>query len=76
MIDIKERSEMFAMANRKYILVVMYGDPNTHAPLKTSFGLFDSNEQAQEFSDNMYEGSNHICEIIPITELSDVFDTK
>ena len=64
------------MDKPKYILVVMYGDPNTHAPLKTSFGLFDSNEQAQEFSNSMYEGSNHICEIIPINELSDVFDKK
>ncbi len=51
-----------------YILVVQYGDPNSNEALKTSFGIFDSREKADDFRENHYVGSNFICEIVPLND--------
>ena len=53
----------------KYIIVIEYGDPNTNEALKTSFGLFDSREEADEFRIATYEDTNHICTILPINKI-------
>ena len=49
-----------------YIVHVTVGDPNSHLPLTTSFGMFESLEQAQGFIDTTYEDTPHICEVVPL----------
>ena len=53
----------------KYITLVEYGDPNSHQPLVTSFGLFDSYEEADEFRIDTYQDGNFIINIYPISLL-------
>ena len=56
------------MSKPKYILVVQYGDPNSNEALKTSFGIFDSREEADDFRETVYTETNHICDIIPLND--------
>ena len=55
----------FLKLRPKYILVVQYGDPNSNEALKTSFGTFDSKEEADAFREANYTETNHISNIIP-----------
>ena len=50
-------------------MLVEYGDPNSHQPLVTSFGLFDSYEEADEFRIDTYQDGNFIINIYPISLL-------
>lgn len=64
-----------------YIIVAEYGDPNTNLSLKSSFGAFDSKEDAQEFIDEIFKGTNHIVTILPYNDatkcfMSQTFDNK
>jgi hypothetical protein len=59
----------------KWILVVQYGDPNSHEPLTTSFGLFDTPEEANRFRKETYKDSNFIINIYPINLLSKESDS-
>ena len=52
----------------KYIMVVEYGDPNTNEALKTSFGLFDDKDEAEQFRVDHYTDTNHVCTILPINK--------
>ena len=52
----------------QWIVVVKYGDPNTHKALKTSMGVFESHEQAEYWANKFYEGTNFICDIIPLND--------
>ena len=54
------------MSKPKYIVVVEYGDPNTNEALKTSLGIFNNREEADEFRIDTYVDSNHICTILPL----------
>ena len=58
----------FLKLRPKYILVVQYGDPNSNEALKTSFGTFDSKEEADAFREANYTETNHICTIIPLND--------
>jgi len=58
----------FLKLRPKYILVVQYGDPNSNEALKTSFGIFDSREEADDFRETVYTETNHICDIIPLND--------
>ena len=58
----------FLKLRPQYILVVQYGDPNTNEALKTSFGIFDSREEADDFRETVYTETNHICDIIPLND--------
>ena len=49
-----------------YIVNVTVGDSNSHLPLTTSFGMFESLEQAQGFIDNRFEGDPCICDVVPL----------
>ena len=49
----------FLKLRPKYILVVQYGDPNSNEALKTSFGIFDSREEADDFRETVYTETNH-----------------
>ncbi len=49
-----------------YIVHVTVGEPDSHLPLTTSFGLFDSKEMAQGFIDNRFEGDPCICDVVPL----------
>ena len=54
--------------SNQWIVVVKYGDPNTHEPLKTSMGVFESRKQAEDWAHVIYEGSNFIVEVIPLND--------
>ena len=56
------------MSGAKYIIVVEYGDPNTNEALKTSFGIFDTREEPEEFRVNTYVDTNHICTPVPLND--------
>ena len=58
----------FLKLRPQYILVVQYGDPNSNEALKTSFGIFDSREEADDFRETVYTETNHICDIIPLND--------
>ena len=58
----------FLKLRPKYMLVVQYGDPNSNEALKTSFGIFDSREEADDFRETVYTETNHICDIIPLND--------
>jgi len=49
-----------------YVVTVTVGDPNSHLPLTTSFGMFESFEQAQVFIEATYEDTPHICQVVPL----------
>jgi hypothetical protein len=57
---------------RQYIAVVKYGDPNTHKPLKTSMGIFESHEDAKAWVHGTYHGTNHIVDVLPLNILEKV----
>jgi len=59
---------IFLKLRPQYILVVQYGDPNTNEALKTSFGIFDSREEADDYREATYTETNHICTIIPLND--------
>ena len=49
-----------------YIVHVTVGEPDSHLPLTTSFGLFDSKEMAQGFINTHYEDQPCICDVVPL----------
>ena len=53
----------------QYIVVVSYGDPNTHLPLRTSFGLFDSSQDANDWVNKNYQDVNYIVQVLPLNKL-------
>ena len=55
-----------------WIAVVKYGDPNTHRQLQTSWGIFDSHEDAKAWVHGTYHGKNHIVDIISFNILEKV----
>jgi hypothetical protein len=59
----------------KWILVVQYGDPNSHEPLTTSFGLFDTPEEADRFRKETYNNGSFIINIYPINLLNKESDS-
>ena len=58
------------MSGAKYIVVVEYGVPNTNEALKTSLGIFNNREEAEEFRVDTYVDTNHICTILPLNILN------
>jgi len=46
---------------KKYIVLVEYGDPVTSEKLSTSWGFFETQEDARFFIESHYKGKNHIC---------------
>jgi len=74
-IDSKRKAKMTeesAEPSPQYIAVVKYGDPNTHRPLQTSWGIFDSHEDAKAWIHGTYHGKNHIVDIISFNILEKV----
>jgi len=75
-IDSKRKAKMTeensAEPSRQYIAVVKYGDPNSHKPLQTSMGVFESREDAEAWVDGTYDGSNFIVDILPLNILEKV----
>ena len=49
-----------------YIVHVTVGDSNTHLPHVTSFGMFETEEQAQGFINTHYENQPYICDVVPL----------
>ena len=43
-----------------WIVHVTYGDPNSLVPLTSAIGMFDSQNQAQQFAHATYQGTNYI----------------
>ena len=56
--------------HQQWIAVIKYGDPNTHEPLKTSMGVFESKEQAENWVSEMYEGTNFIVDVLPLNDFT------
>tara|TARA_R110001592_G_scaffold212779_1_gene465295 strand:- start:482 stop:673 length:192 start_codon:yes stop_codon:yes gene_type:complete len=56
--------------HQQWIAVIQYGDPNTHVPLKTSMGVFESKEQAEDWAHNIYEGTNFIVDVLPLNDFT------
>jgi|TARA_R100001129_G_scaffold72244_1_gene49084 hypothetical protein len=54
----------------QWIAVIQYGDPNTNQPLKTSMGVFESKEQAENWVSEMYEGTNFIVDVLPLNDFT------
>ena len=54
----------------QYIVVVKYGDPNSHLALSTALGMFDSIDEATAYFEKEYEGTNHICEVVPLNVIN------
>ena len=52
--------------DHEYTVIVKFGDPITRVQQVSSFGIFDTVEQAQSFIDNFeLIQENYICEILP-----------
>jgi len=58
--------------HQQWIAVIKYGDPNTHEPLKTSMGVFESKEQAEGWAHNIYEGTNFIVDVLPLNDFTKI----
>lgn len=54
-----------------YVLVVEYGDPISHEPLKTTFGIFPTQEEADEYRSHMFCEQNFICDILPLNDITE-----
>jgi hypothetical protein len=54
----------------QYIIVVTFGDPNSHLAQATSLGMFDSIDEATAYFEKEYEGTNHICEVVPLNVIN------
>jgi hypothetical protein len=59
----------------KYIIVSSIGDSNTHFVQKTSFGLFDTREEAEKYIVDTYAGTNYICDVIPLND-KNIFEKR
>ena len=71
-IDSKMKAKMTEESEdpaRQWIAVIKYGDPNTHRPLQTSMGVFESHEDAESWVSEVYDGTNFIVDIIPLNSL-------
>jgi|TARA_R100001530_G_C4250279_1_gene137676 hypothetical protein len=58
--------------HQQWIAVIKYGDPNTHESLKTSMGVFESKEQAEDWAHNIYEGTNFIVDVLPLNDFTKI----
>ena len=54
----------------KYIIVASIGDSNTNFVQKTSFGLFDTRDEAEKYIVDTYAGTNYICDVLPLNDKS------
>ena len=61
---------------KKYIVLVEYGDTLTNEKLSTSFGSFKSKDNARFFIESHYQNKNHICSIIPLNDKAVLGDTN
>jgi len=61
---------------KKYIVLVEYGDPVTNEKLSTSWGFFETQEDARFFIESHYKGKNHICSITPLNNPTVLGDTN
>ena len=59
----------------KYIIVASIGDSNTHFVQKTSFGLFDTRDEAEKYIVDTYAGTNYICDVIPLND-KNIFEKR
>ena len=54
----------------EYTVLVKFGDPITRVQQVSSFGIFDTVDQAQSFIDNFeLIQENYICEILPLNRI-------
>ena len=54
----------------EYTVLVKFGDPITRVQQVSSFGIFDTVDQAQSFIDNFELIQEHyICEILPLNRI-------
>ncbi len=54
----------------EYTVLVKFGDPVTRVQQVSSFGIFDTVDQAQSFIDNFELIQEHyICEILPLNRI-------
>ena len=53
------------MEERRWIVVVKFGDSNSHVEQTTSFGYWSVKEDAYDWIYQVYEGQIVIAEVIP-----------
>jgi hypothetical protein len=65
----KKQNKRITMSEEQpslFIIYVTVGDTHSHTPHTTAIGMFETEQQAETFIDNRFEGDPCICEVVPL----------